>query len=146
MKDLKINFIPKENMEVIIPFLCLSNDCAIDESCTEDFKVRIAEMVAQGYLCIGVYEKQKLIGISGLWVLYKHYIGKHIEPDNVIILPEYREKGVGEVLMNWILEYAKTIGCTASEVNCYRYNEKGIQFWERMGYEKIGIHLQKILK
>ena len=68
----------------------------------EVLKSRLDEMVERGYECVGVYDGDKLIGISGLWILVKYYIGRHIEPDNVVILPEYRGKGVGEQMMEWI--------------------------------------------
>ncbi|WP_339712909.1 GNAT family N-acetyltransferase [uncultured Kriegella sp.] len=106
-------------------------------------KKRLAQMVLQGYQCVGVYDAQKLIGISGLWVLTKYYVGKHIEPDNVYIIPEYQGRGVGKLMMNWIFEYAKSINCEASELNCYVDNEAGRRFWEQHGYTAIGYHFQK---
>lgn len=104
---------------------------------------RLEQMVLQGYECVGAYDGQKLVGIVGLWILTKYYVGKHIEPDNVYILPEYQGKGIGKQLMQWVFEYAKDIGCEASELNCYINNKEGNRFWEQLGYEAIGYHYQK---
>ena len=103
-------------------------------------------MVEQGYQCVGIYSGDKLIGICGLWILTKYYVGKHIEPDNVVILEEYRGNGLGKQLMAWIYDYAKAQGCIASELNCYLTNEKGQQFWEKEGYKKIGYHYQRAIE
>jgi len=47
--------------------------------------------------------------------------------------------------MNWIFEYAKSIGREASELNCYTKNESGQRFWEEQGFEVIAYHFQKQL-
>lgn len=107
--------------------------------------MRLEEMVNQGYRCVGLYESERLIGICGLWLLTKYYVGRHIEPDNVIILPEYRSRGLGTRLMAWVYDYARSLGCVASELNCYLPNEKAHEFWEKEGFEKFAYHFRKEL-
>lgn len=125
----------------IIPFLSLLND-----SISKDIlEARLTEMFAQGYRCVGIFDGEKLIGISGLWILTKYYVGKHIEPDNVIIHSDYRGTGVGEALMKWIHDYAITQGCVAAELNCYVANNAGHKFWLNQGYSILGFHYQKKL-
>ncbi|MBW1296105.1 GNAT family N-acetyltransferase [Aquimarina litoralis] len=136
-----IRLIPKENLEIIIPFLEELNP----NIGAKLLSSRLSEMIAQGYECIGVYNNDELIGISGLWFLTKYYVGKHVEPDNVFILPEYQGKGIGELMMNWIFDYAKSKGCVASELNCYVGNKNAHRFWENQGYKKIAYHFQKEL-
>src|SRR6187402_2507521 len=114
------SLLPKENIYTIIPLLQLLNP-DLDEP---TLKGRLDEMVQQNYECLGVFDKDRLIAISGLWILTKYYVGKHIEPDNVIIHPDYRNKRLGEQMMHWIYEYGKQKGCVASELNCYVSNEK----------------------
>jgi GNAT superfamily N-acetyltransferase len=70
-------------------------------------------MVEKGYECVGVYDGNKMIGICGMWILTKYYVGRHIEPDNVMILPEYRGQGIGEKMMEWVYEYGRSKGCIA---------------------------------
>lgn len=135
----QLSLIPNESMHTIIPFLQLLNP-KIDE---DTLKSRLDDMILQGYECVGVYDSGKLIGISGLWTLTKYYVGKHIEPDNVIIHPEYQGKGIGELMMQWIYDYGRSKGCVASELNCYVINNDGIKFWMNQGYKMIGFHFQK---
>jgi GNAT superfamily N-acetyltransferase len=133
--------IPHEEMSSIIPLLRILNDAISEETLHE----RLDEMVAQGYECVGAFHEGRLIGISGLWTLTKYYVGRHIEPDNVVILPEYRGKAVGEQLMEWIYAYGRSKGCIASELNCYVTNSGGQKFWANEGYRVIGFHYQKTL-
>src|ERR1700740_3648545 len=91
----RYSLIPKQDMLKIIPLLQILNDTISEEV----LKERVTEMVERGYECVSVYDGEKLIGICGLWILTKYYVGRHIEPDNVMILPEYRGKGIGEKMM-----------------------------------------------
>ncbi|MGH2642422.1 MAG: GNAT family N-acetyltransferase [Chitinophagaceae bacterium] len=131
--------IQKEEFNSIIPFLQILNN-KIDEG---TLRYRLQEMMEQGYECVGVYDEDKLIGISGLWIFTWFYVGKFIEPDDVVIMPEYRNAGIGKMLMNWIYEYGKSKGCIASELNCYITNASGQKFWMNQGYKVIGFHFQK---
>jgi GNAT superfamily N-acetyltransferase len=133
--------IPKENIYTIIPLLQILNDNISKEVLQE----RLREMVERGYECVGVYEADQLIGICGLWILTKYYVGRHLEPDNVMILPEYRGKGIGEKIMQWVYEYGKSKGCIASELNCYVTNSAGQKFWANEEYRILGFHYQRKL-
>lgn len=141
MSAYTIKLIPKKELHSILPFFKLLNK-EVSESI---LKERLDAMQQQNYECVGVFEGDDLIGISGLWFLNKHYIGKHVEPDNVIIHPDHRGKGIGEELMKWIFDYARSKGCEASELNCYVKNRKGVEFWKSQGYKIIGYHFQKKL-
>ena len=141
MKNYKIEFIPSDKMLTIIPLLLLLNS-KIDK---ETLEKRIPEMVKNNYKCVGVFDGDRLIGISGLWILMKYYVGEHIEVDNVMIHPNYQGKGIGNLLFNWIHKYALSIGCEASELNCYVQNNDGIKFWMNKGYKLLGFHFQKKL-
>jgi GNAT superfamily N-acetyltransferase len=137
----EIRFIPEKDLKSIIPLVKALN--GLDESILLQ---RLEVMMQSNYQCIGVYDQEKLIGISGIWTLTKFYIGKHLEPDNVVILPEYRNKGIGELMMQWIDNYAKEQNCDAIELNAYIENEKGIEFWKKAGYYIRGHHFQKMIK
>ncbi|SNY99859.1 GNAT family N-acetyltransferase [Flagellimonas pacifica] len=135
----KIDFIDQKDKQTIIPFLSKLDSSISVQTLNE----RLNDMFSNGYQCIGIYDDTKLIGISGLWILTKYYIGKHVEPDNVFILPEYQGKNLGKQLVEWIFDYAKSIDCEGSELNCYSKNEAGQKFWESQGYKVVGYHYQK---
>ncbi|MEQ1560708.1 MAG: GNAT family N-acetyltransferase [Methyloglobulus sp.] len=138
----EIKLIPKDKLVSIIPLIQRLNPNVPETT----LAIRHEEMIAQGYQCAGLYLDKQLIGICGIWIMTKFYIGKHIEPDNVYILPEYRKLGFGKRLLEWVQEYGKSQGCIASELNCYVNNETGNRFWEQEGFAKIGYHYQKPLE
>jgi GNAT superfamily N-acetyltransferase len=136
-----IKLIENNDLGIIIPLLKVLNT-SIDEQTLQE---RLAEMKQHSYNCVGVFDGEKLVAICGFWILVKHYVGKHIEPDNVFVLPEYQGRKIGEQMMNWIYNYGKEAGCIASELNCYVSNSAGVKFWINQGYKIIGYHFQKHL-
>ncbi len=139
--EYKITLIPYDKMESIIPLVIQLNKGKLPANV---LKIRLKEMLTMGgYQCIGVYDNQKLIACCGFWILNKLYAGKHVEPDNVFVEETYRSVGVGELMLNWLFDYAKSIDCIGAEVNCYAHNIKGKKFWERQGFEALGYHMIK---
>lgn len=139
--SIEIKLISSDDIFSIVPLLRVLNT-DISESI---LKKRLTEMVAQGYRCAGLYSNNELVGICGIWIITKYYSGRHVEPDNVMILPEYRSQKLGTILMDWVHQYAQSQGCTGSELNCYLDNKQGHRFWEKQGFEKIAFRFQKTL-
>ena len=108
---------------------------------------RVIEMVNYStYECVGVFDEDKLIGISGLWYSIRHYSGKSVEPDHVIIDESYRGKNIGKQFFNWIYEYTKSKGYEAMELNTYTGNRKSHKFYYNEGFEIYGFHFVKIMR
>jgi GNAT superfamily N-acetyltransferase len=126
-------------IDSIIPLLQILNENISEGT----LKRRLNQMLKEGYQCVGAFENKNLIGICGLWILTKYYVGKHIEPDNMIIHPSYQNKNIGSKLMKWIDAFAKENSCVASELNCYINNEQAQKFYKKEDYEIIALHFQK---
>ncbi|WP_299161940.1 GNAT family N-acetyltransferase [uncultured Tenacibaculum sp.] len=108
---------------------------------------RVLEMVNYStYECVGVFDEDKLIGISGLWYSMRHYSGRSVEPDHVIIDDLYRGKNIGKQFFSWIYEYTKSKGYEAMELNTYTGNRKSHKFYYNEGFEIYGFHFVKIMR
>lgn len=140
-----INFkaIQKEDILTIFPLMQQVNTTTP----TEILKERILEMATYNtYECVGVFDDDLLIGISGLWYNTRHYIGKSVEPDHVFIDEKYRGKKLGKQFFNWIYEYTKEKGCEAIELNTYTANRKSHKFYYNEGFEIYGFHFLKVMR
>ncbi len=109
----------------------------------EEYKSMLPEMIRYGYFQVGVFENDKCIGLSGIWINAKLYSGKYLEMDNVIIDENYRSKGVGKLLTDWCIHKAKETNCKKVMLDAYLENEKAHQFYEREGFVKRGFHFIK---
>ena len=144
MKDTSISFrfIPKENITVAIPFLQELGNNSIAE---DTLKERLTEMVTQNYECLGIYNDAKLIGVCGLWYQTRHYAGKSVEMDHVIIDKDHRGKGIGKMLMDFIYRHAKIKNCSWVELNTYVHNFPSHKFYYNEGFIAKGYHFIKEL-
>lgn len=141
--QIKIEIIKKEDILSILPLLSIINTKTPKNILT----ARVLEMAnLPHYECVGLFVDDKLSGISGLWYATKHYIGKTVEPDHVIINPTLRGKGLGKILFNWIDEYVKDKGCEGIELNAYVSNTKAHKFYYNEGYDIYGFHFLKVLR
>ena len=135
--------IEKSNILTIIPLLQKVNTTTPKEI----LERRVVEMIElPNYECVGVYDNNKLIGISGLWYSIRHYVGKSVEPDHVVIDETYRGKNIGKQFFNWIYKYTKEKGYEAIELNTYTGNRKSHKFYYNEGFEIYGFHFVKVMR
>lgn len=139
MDSLVIRFIEPDHIHNIMPLLTQVNT----KTPPDLLKTRLSEMVTQNYKCLGVYDQDKLIGICGLWFMTRHYCGRSIEADHVMIDPEYQGRGIGKLLFDWIFDYAKREGYEAAELNTYVNNSGSHKFYFNLGYIIKGFHFVK---
>ena len=133
---LDYKFIAPENILSIMPLLIQVNK----KTPIEVLEKRLKEMVSQNYKCLGIYDGEKLIGICGLWFMTRHYCGRSMEPDHVMIDPAYQNKGIGKQLFEWLFKYADENGIEATELNTYVNNHGSHKFYFNLGYIIKGYH------
>ena len=142
MQDITIKILAKENIFDIIPLLKQLNE----KTPSKLLKSRLLEMTEQNYECVVMFDKDELIGVCGIWYMTRHYIGKSMEIDHVIIDDNYQNKGLGKYFLKWIYNHAKSKGCEASELNAYTSNPKSHKFYYNEGYNIYGFHFLKVLR
>lgn len=141
--NISFNLINKEDILTILPLLRKANTTTPQDI----LETRVLEMAQYpNYECIGVFDDNKLVGICGLWYSIRHYIGKSVEPDHVIIDETYRGNNIGKQLFKWVYDYTKTKGCEAVELNTYTANRKSHKFYYNEGFEIYGFHFLKIIR
>ncbi|MDA9335505.1 GNAT family N-acetyltransferase [Flavobacteriaceae bacterium] len=134
--------IPSESIEIVVPLVKKMSKPFITEVLLLE---RFKEMVTQNYECVGVYDGDLLIGVSGLWFCTRHYSGRSVELDHVFIEESYRNNGLGTQFLTWIQNYVKAKGCEMIELNAYIENVPSQNFYEKDGFIKPGFHLIKPL-
>ena len=134
--------IPSSDILIIIPLLRKLGSEDVSE---EDLRERVLEMAQQNYECIGIYDKEKLMGICGMWFQTRHYAGKSMEVDHVIIDDTYRNHGIGGQMMEFVYNYARKKSCKWVELNTYVHNFPSHKFYYNQGFVAKGYHFVKAL-
>ena len=105
----------------------------------------LTEMIPNNYGQIAVFENEKCVGISGYWIGTKLWCGKYLELDNVIVLKEYRSKGVGKILSDFLDKKAHLNNCTIQVLDAYTTNFQAHRFYYNQGFSPKGFHFVKII-
>ena len=134
-----VSLIPTAELLSILPLVKILNP-DIDEAVLAR---RLEEMPGQGYQCAGAYFEGRLVGICGLWIATRFYCGKYLEPDNVVVYPDFRSLGVGQKLMAWVYDYARAQNCEVAELNSYVVSPRSHKFYFNEGFRILGFHFQK---
>ncbi|MFZ5437963.1 MAG: GNAT family N-acetyltransferase [Patescibacteria group bacterium] len=74
---------------------------------------------------------------------YRHSL--YLEIENIGVHPEYRSKGIGQLLINQATKCAKVKKIKKLYVAAYWKNKKAISFYKRNGFSEIGLELERIL-
>lgn len=113
---------------------------------TEDYLDRLLDdMIEHGYRMAGIWDAERCIAASGIWVTTKLYSGKYLEMDNVVVAESHRSLGVGQLLTDKITELAVQEGCLVMMLDAYLENTRAHAFYERQGFVKKGYHFLKKL-
>lgn len=70
---------------------------------------------------------------------------KYAEIENMGVTQEYRSKGIGKLLMEKCLEWAKSNGYEKLFVTSYIANNSAVDFYKKSGFVDIDISLEKTL-
>jgi len=100
----------------------------------------------KNYTCFGLYENDKIIGISSGWTSIRIYSGKQLELDNVVIDEKLQSKGLGTIFFDKIEEWALQKEYQSISLNTYVSNSRSHKFYFNQGYKILGFNFQKSIK
>ena len=83
---------------------------------------------------IVILDNEKIVGYLS-YVIKKRHTGK-LDADQLVILEEYRGKGLGKKLMEEAKQIAKENECDRIELNCWLFNENALNMYEHIGYNR----------
>ncbi|WP_310992566.1 GNAT family N-acetyltransferase [Aequorivita marina] len=144
MKDnaISIRIIETKDIFSILPLIQKLGNHTVPE---EILKERFQEMTQQNHECLGVYDADALIGVCGLWFQTRHYAGRSLEMDHVIIDDAYRSHGIGKMMIEYVSGYARKKSCNWIELNSYVHNFPSHKFFYNQGFVAKGYHFVKEL-
>jgi GNAT superfamily N-acetyltransferase len=63
--------------------------------------------------------------------------------DELFVNSDYRRKGYGKALMDYVDQFAKENNCQRVEFNCWKFNDNAIKFYNKLGYLEQRIIYEK---
>lgn len=57
--------------------------------------------------------------------------------DTIMIKEKYRNNGIGEMLVDTVLDWSREKNINRIELNVYEFNKSAIKFYQRLGFETL---------
>ncbi len=111
----------------------------------EDYDRELDAMIPHNYGQVAIYDGEQCVGLSGFWIGTKLWCGKYLEADNVVVDPNFRSKGVGKLLFDYLENKARQENCGLLGLDSYTSNFKAHKFFYNQGYEPRGFHFINVL-
>ncbi|MNK74103.1 Acetyltransferase (GNAT) family protein [compost metagenome] len=111
----------------------------------EKYQGFLSEMLPHNYIQIAVFEDDICLGLTGCWSATKLWTGKYLEIDNFVVNPEYRSKGIGKMLTDYVDKKAIELNCSSIVLDAFTGNFGAHRFYYNQGYAPRGFHFVKIL-
>ena len=131
--------------EEMLQYLTVLND--LYPSLTlEEYANDLENMLPHNYGQLAVFDGEVCVGISGFWIGTKLWCGKYLELDNIVVKHEYRSKGVGQLLFDYLSKKAIEHDCTMMALDSYTTNYKAHKFFYNNGFAPRGFHFINVMK
>lgn len=81
-----------------------------------------------------ILDKENIVGYLS-YIIKKRHTSK-LDVDQLVVLEQYRGKGLGKKLMDEVKKIAKENECDRIELNCWLFNENAINMYEHIGFDR----------
>ncbi|MFM2291978.1 MAG: hypothetical protein RIS29_1791 [Bacteroidota bacterium] len=87
---------------------------------------------------VAVDRQNEIVGYVTYFFSYYTWIGKSLYMDDLYVRPEFRSAGIGTMLINRVIEFAKTENCRKLRWQVSEWNKPAIEFYRKLGAEIDG--------
>lgn len=121
--------------------------CQMYPSMTKaDYGKYVDEMIdANHFKMIAAFREEKMIGVTGYWVLRMLYCGRYIQVSNLVVDKENRSGGVGKAILDEIEKIGRELGCDKMCLDSYTENKRSHALYYRENFYIRGFHFMKDL-
>ena len=94
-----------------------------------------------GYNLVGVFDFDGiLLGIAGFVCSEMISRGSYLYVDDLVIDEGNRSQGVGAILLSWLRDHARELGCSSLHLDCSNHRLDAHRFYRREGLEDRSLH------
>jgi len=85
------------------------------------------------FRCFIALDHEKIVGFATWFMAYYSWSGKAIYLDDLYVMEKYRGHGIGNLLLDKVVETAKAEQCKKVRWQVSRWNDKAIEFYKKRG-------------
>ena len=91
-----------------------------------------------------ILDNDNIVGYLAYRIKEKHT--KKLDVDQLVIIEQYRGKGLGKKLMDEVKKIGFRNNCDRIELNCWMFNTNALEMYEHIGFDRQRIIYQLKLK
>jgi GNAT superfamily N-acetyltransferase len=112
---------------------------------TEKYHDLLGAMLPNNYKQLIVVANGITIGLAGFWIGTKLWSGKYLELDNVVVHEDFRSKGIGSIMTDYLNQKAMDEQCNMIVLDAFSTNFGAHKFYMNHGFVPKGFHFIKFL-
>lgn len=104
----------------------------------EKVLITLNELIADGnyFQCLVAEDADKAItGFATFFFAYYSWTGRAIYLDDLYVTNAFRDRGIGKMLLEKVIEFAKNNKCKNVRWRVSQWNTNAIDFYKKMGVE-----------
>jgi GNAT superfamily N-acetyltransferase len=110
------------------------------------FESALDEMILNNnYKMVAGFHDEKMIAISGYWIARMLYCGRYLQASNLVVDENFRGRGAGKKILNYLENKARKLGCDKMVLDSYSENKKSHSLYFREDFYIRGFHFMKDL-
>lgn len=117
----------------------LIKELAVFEKEPDAVEVTVADLVAEGFgenalfTCFIAENEMEILGMALVYFRFSTWKGRTVHLEDLIVKQKYRGHGIGTLLYNNVVAYAKEQGVKRVEWVVLDWNQNAIEFYEKSG-------------
>ena len=110
------------------------------------FEIALDEMILNNnYKMVAGYIDDKMIAVSGYWIARMLYCGRYLQASNLVVDENFRGRGAGKQILNYLENKARDLGCDKMVLDSYTENKKSHSLYFGEDFYIRGFHFMKDL-
>ena len=111
------------------------------------YRARVERMRrTDGFRVIAAVRDGVVVGVAGVRPMELLYAGRILQIDDLVVDAGARSGGVGKALLDWVKAEAVRDGRDEVHLDSGMHRTDAHRFYDREGFERLGIHFRKPLK
>ena len=116
------------------------------EKLTEmEFTERVAEQEHEGYKLAFLEREGQVVGVAGFRIYHMLATGKTMYVDDLVTDAEARSQGVGEALLQWLIELSRKDKCAMFSLDSGTHRRRAHRFYFAQGMHIANYHFELAL-